>query len=87
MWTISKHKTQITSNQVAASCATSCDLRIKCIALEESMEDLNRELQHLESSLSGTETVSLSERVIFDSRWPPDAPTKKISIGTHIRIP
>ncbi len=68
MCTISKHKTQITSNPLAASCPTSCDLRIKYIALEESMEDLNRELQHLESSLSDTETVSLSERVIFDSK-------------------
>ncbi len=68
MCTISKRKTRITSNQVAASCPTSRDLTIKCISLEQSMEDVNLKLQHSESSSSGTETVCLSERVIYDPK-------------------
>ncbi len=49
MCIISKRKTGITSNQVAASCPTSCDLTIKCILLEQCMEDVNPELQHWKS--------------------------------------
>ncbi len=87
MCTISKCKTQLTSNQVAASCPTNCDFTIKCISLEQSMEDVNPNLQHSESSPSGTEKVFLSERVIFDNKWSPDAATKRFLIVTHIRIP
>ncbi len=64
----SKCKTQKSSNQLAKSCAPSCDLRIKFIALEQSMEDPNPKLQHLKSFGMDTETVSLFWRVIFDCR-------------------
>ncbi len=86
MWTISNCKTQKSSNQVTASCLPSCDLMIKCISLEQPMDDLNPTLQHLESFGSNAETVSLFWRVIFDPKWPPDAPTKTFSIQMHIRI-
>ncbi len=55
----SKRKTQKSSNQLAPSCPPSCDLRIKFISLEQSMEDVNPKLQHLKSFAMDTETVFL----------------------------
>ncbi len=81
-----KCKTQNSSNQVTTSCRQSCDLRIKFIALEQSMDDLNPNLQQSASFGIDTKLVSRFWRVIFDHRWLPDGPTTKISIGTHIRI-
>ncbi len=47
--TNSKCKIKNSSNQVTTTCPPSCDLRIKCISLEQYMEVLNRRLQHSES--------------------------------------
>ncbi len=82
--TNSKCKIQNSSNQVTRSCPPSCDLRIKCISLEQSMDVLNPRLQHSTSIGIDTKLVFRFWRVIFDHRWPTDAPTTKIPIGTYI---
>ncbi len=86
MWTNSNCKTQNSSNQVTTSCAPSCNFRIKCIALEQWMKDVNLKLQHSGSFSIDTKVVFPFRRVILGSRWLPDGPTTKIPIGTHIKI-
>ncbi len=82
--TNSKCKIQNSSNQVTRSCPPSCDLRIKCISLEQSMEVLNPRLQYSESIGIDTKLVCRFWRVICDHRCLPDGPTTKIPIVTHI---
>ncbi len=84
--TNSKRKTQNSSNQVTTSCAPDCDLTIKCIPLEQSMNDVNPKLQHSVSFSIDTKVVCRFRRVILDHRCSPDGPTIKIPIGTHIQI-